>query len=119
MADVEYQCRVTVASEGAEAREERALGAARTPSLLLATSWLRAQASLLVWRLERDSPASAQLAAWRDDDNRQWLVAGSLVAGESVRFRVDHEEVTYELSAKRVIRAKQSAVHPHERKGKQ
>lgn len=105
MADVEYQCWVTAVPAGAEPYEEKAVGAARTPSLLLATSWLRAQASLLVWRLEPHSPASAQLAAWRDDAARQWQVSESLSTGEGVRFRVRHEETTYELSAERVLGA--------------
>ncbi|PKV86136.1 hypothetical protein [Streptomyces sp. TLI_146] len=102
MADVEYRCWVTAVRAGAEPYEEKAFGAARTPSLLLATSWLRAQASLLAWRLEPDSPASAQLTTWRDDPRSQWQVSEALGAGDGVRFRVRHEETTYELAAARV-----------------
>ncbi|MEV6550164.1 hypothetical protein AB0M57_15845 [Streptomyces sp. NPDC051597] len=100
MDEVEYRCWVTAVAD-AEPYAEKALGAARTPSLLLAASWLRAQASLLVWRLEPHTPAAARLAAWRDDARRQWQVSDSLGSGEDVRFRVRHGETTYELAARR------------------
>ncbi|WP_371653114.1 MULTISPECIES: hypothetical protein [unclassified Streptomyces] len=101
---VEYRCRVTATPVDAGPHEETALGATCTPSPALAASWLRAQASLLVWRLEPGSAASAQLMAWRDDETEQRMAAGALVAGQPVRFRVLDSEITYELSATRVIR---------------